>query len=103
MGAADNVDLGTFRRPSRGPKWIRKGKILSHRVRAKGFAGSPKTFGKPAHGECAKTGQIEITSIGSSVMLQFIDRHPAASLWLIAVGQGAAMLGLNVLLRYLVA
>ncbi len=36
-------------------------------------------------------------------MLQFLDHHPTASLWLIAIGQGAAMLGLNVLLRYLVS
>jgi len=36
-------------------------------------------------------------------MMQFLDHHPTASLWLIAVGQGVAMLGLNVLLRYLVS
>jgi hypothetical protein len=36
-------------------------------------------------------------------MSQFFDRHPNASLWLIAAVQGAAMLGLNVLLRVLVS
>ena len=36
-------------------------------------------------------------------MSQFIDQHPTASLWLIAVAQGAGVLGLNVLLRILVA
>lgn len=36
------------------------------------------------------------------VMLSFIDHHPTASLWLIAVGQGLAMFGLNFLLRALV-
>lgn len=35
-------------------------------------------------------------------MLHFLDHHPTASLWLIAVGQGLAMLGLNVALRALV-
>ena len=36
-------------------------------------------------------------------MLQFVDRHPTAGLWLIAAAQGAAVLGLNVLLRVLVS
>jgi hypothetical protein len=35
-------------------------------------------------------------------MLKFLDHHPTASLWLIAIGQGLAMLGLNVALRALV-
>ncbi|MBV8393488.1 MAG: hypothetical protein JOY81_09945 [Alphaproteobacteria bacterium] len=32
----------------------------------------------------------------------FHDRHPSAVLWAIAVGQAAAMLGINVVLRWLV-
>jgi hypothetical protein len=36
-------------------------------------------------------------------MSQFIDRYPTATIWLFAVLQGAAMLGLNVLLRALVS
>jgi hypothetical protein len=36
-------------------------------------------------------------------MLQFIDHHPTASLWLIAAAQGVAMFGLNLLLRVIVA
>jgi hypothetical protein len=35
-------------------------------------------------------------------MLKFVDRHPTAARWLIAFGQGLAMLGLNVALRALV-
>ena len=35
-------------------------------------------------------------------MLRFIDHHPSASLWLIAIAQGLAMLGLNVALRAVV-
>ncbi len=35
-------------------------------------------------------------------MMHFVDHHPTASLWLIAVAQGLAMLGLNVALRALV-
>ena len=35
-------------------------------------------------------------------MMHFVDRHPTASLWLIAIAQGLAMLGLNVALRALV-
>jgi hypothetical protein len=33
----------------------------------------------------------------------FLERHPNASLWVISVTQGAAMLGLNLLLRALVS
>ena len=40
--------------------------------------------------------------MGAPTMLNFIDHHPTASLWLIAIGQGLAMLGLNVVLRALV-
>ena len=36
-------------------------------------------------------------------MSQFIDQHPTASLWLIAAAQGLGVLGLNVVLRLLVA
>jgi hypothetical protein len=61
-----------------------------------------KTFGKPRHGGRAKKRQIEWTSIGSPEMLRFLDHHPTAALWLIAIGQGLAMLGLNVALRALV-
>ena len=39
----------------------------------------------------------------SKKMLRLLDDHPNASLWLIAVAQGAAMLGFNVLLRTLLA
>ena len=36
-------------------------------------------------------------------MSQFAERHPTAVIWLFAVLQGVAMLGLNVLLRALVS
>ena len=36
-------------------------------------------------------------------MSQFAERYPTAVIWLFAVLQGAAMLGLNVLLRALVS
>jgi hypothetical protein len=36
-------------------------------------------------------------------MSQLIERHPTAAIWLFAALQGAAMLGLNVLLRALVS
>lgn len=35
-------------------------------------------------------------------MMHFVGHHPTASLWLIAIAQGLAMLGLNVALRALV-
>ena len=35
-------------------------------------------------------------------MMHFVDHHPTAALWLIAVAQGLAMLSLNVALRALV-
>ena len=38
-----------------------------------------------------------------SFMSQLIERHPTATIWLFAALQGAAMLGLNVLLRVLVS
>jgi len=37
------------------------------------------------------------------VMSQFIERHPTASLWLIAIAQGVTMLCINVVLRVLVS
>lgn len=36
-------------------------------------------------------------------MSQFIERHPTASLWLIAIAQGVTMLCINVVLRVLVS
>jgi len=49
-----------------------------------------------------KSARSESTSIPEPAMLHFIDHHPTASLWLIAVGQGLAMFGLNFALRALV-
>ena len=70
---------------------------------AEGFAGRPNTFAKPSPGLCAKKLQIEWIPLLEQKMLQLLDDHPNASLWLIAVAQGAAMLGFNVLLRTLLA
>ena len=36
-------------------------------------------------------------------MTQFYQRHPTAALWAIAIAQGAAMLGLNFVVRALVS
>lgn len=36
-------------------------------------------------------------------MVRFLDEHPATSLWLIAIAQGAFMLSFNVLLRALLS
>ena len=36
-------------------------------------------------------------------MSQFIERYPTAVIWLFAILQGVAMLGLNVVLRALVS
>ena len=36
-------------------------------------------------------------------MFRFLDDYPTTSLWLIAILQGAFMLGFNVLLRVLLA
>jgi hypothetical protein len=36
-------------------------------------------------------------------MLRFLDLHPNASLWLIAIGQAAAVLGISVVLRSLLS
>lgn len=64
---------------------------------AKGFAVRRETFGKPAHGFCAMSGQIDgRRSIGSSRMTQ-------GSLWLFSIAQGLGMLTLNVALRVLVS
>ena len=70
---------------------------------AEDFAEREKTFGNPRHGGRAKKPQIARDNrLGAPTMLNFIDHHPTASLWLIAIGQGLAMLGLNVVLRALV-
>jgi hypothetical protein len=69
---------------------------------AKGFAELAETFGKPRHGRRGKKGQIEEDIDREPTMMHFVDHHPTASLWLIAIAQGLAMLGLNVALRALV-
>jgi hypothetical protein len=69
---------------------------------SKGIAEFSKTFGKPRHGGRGKKGQIDRNTDREQIMLRFVDQHPSASLWLIAIAQGLAMLGLNVALRALV-
>jgi hypothetical protein len=68
----------------------------------KEFASFDETFGKTRPGGRAKKCQIERKIDREFCMLNFVDHHPNASLWLIAIAQGLAMLGLNVALRALV-
>src|SRR6185436_6664193 len=90
-------DLGSLPAPSRGSKKAERRKISCIPPGAKGFAVSPKTFGKPAPGGCAMSGQIEEgRPIGSPRMSQ-------GSLWLFSVAQGLGILALNVALRVLVS
>ena len=101
MGAADGKDLGTGFSGSRAPQSPEKRNFFHRRHRTEGFAGHAKTFAKPSHGFCAKKLQIERTPPLEPRMLRFLDDHPTASLWLIAIGQGSFMFGFNVALRAL--
>jgi hypothetical protein len=103
MGTADNGDLGRVRRTSRGQKSPARRKFSSAAPSAKDFAVAGKTFGNSRSGAHAKKTQIERAGSRSRFMSQFIDRYPTAAIWLFAILQGAAMLGLNVLLRALVS
>jgi hypothetical protein len=95
-------DLGRLPRASRGWKRGRKVKFSPAIPLAEGFAEFAKTFGKPRPGGRGKKRQIEKDTDREPAMMRFVDRHPTASLWLIAIAQGLAMLGLNVALRALV-
>ena len=96
-------DLGRPPAGSRGAK-SRPGAKISARARpAKDFAVRGETFGKPSHGRYAKKLQIEVTNYRGAEMLRFLDHHPTTSLWLIAIGQAAAMLGISVVLRSLLS
>ncbi len=70
---------------------------------AKDFAVAGKTFGNSRSGARAKKAQIAKAGPREPFMSQFIDRYPTTAIWLFAILQGAAMLGLNVLLRALVS
>jgi hypothetical protein len=84
---------------SRGYKSPPDAKFSAGRHPAKKFVFRGKTFGKPSHGRCAKKLQIEGIIVREPEMFRFLDHHPKASLWLIAIGQAAAMLGISIVLR----
>jgi hypothetical protein len=53
------LNLGRVAGPSRGSKKAEKRKISHGAGGAKGFAAAARTFGKPPHGGCAISGQID--------------------------------------------
>ena len=96
-------EIGRALGASRGSKTPDQRKISCLPPRAKDFAPGPKTFGNSRSGGRGKKAQIGRAGFWSRFMSQFIERYPTAVIWLFAALQGAAMLGLNVLLRALVS
>ena len=90
--------LGWAGGSSRGWEKGEERKISFHRGTAARNAPSRKTFGNSSHGECVKHRQIE-KGRGRVPMSQLLERYAVTRPWLMAAGQAAAMLGLNVLLR----
>ena len=103
MGTADS---GRFRKRRAGFKGDKSGraggKSPGGAVRQKDLSRPWKPSEIHALAAVAKRPRSKGQGPGA-VMSQFIERHPTAVIWLFASLQGAAMLGLNVLLRALVS
>src|SRR5437867_13112227 len=103
MGTADNPE---FRK---GFSRFKGGKVASEeenflcRSGGKSFCRRPQNLRQFTLWRACEKGPDRRSRATEPPMSQFIDRHPTFSIWLFAALQGAAMLGLNVLLRSLVS
>jgi hypothetical protein len=103
MGTADRTGFRKAWPPFKGlenPR--RRENFLSRSPLQKILPKWRKPSANPALADVRKSPRSQGTIDGNPTMLNFLDHHPTASLWLIAIGQGLAMLGLNVALRALV-
>ena len=103
MGTANNRDLGRALPASRGSKTpLRQENFLPAPLR-KRFCPGPENLRKFTLWRPWQKGPDRKGRVLEPFMSQFIERYPTAGIWLFAALQGAAMLGLNVLLRALVS
>ena len=103
MGTADRR---AFRKPPAGFKGAKKplpGEIFFSHPRGKRFCRGWQNLRKFTLWRACEKGPDPKGRATEPFMSQFIDRYPTAAIWLFAILQGAAMLGLNVLLRALVS
>src|SRR5437763_5692206 len=96
-------DLGRALPASRGTGTARPEEIFLNRRFGKRFCRGPENLRKFTLWRACEKGPDRKGRATEPLMSQFIGRHPTLSIWLFAALQGAAMLGLNVLLRALVS
>ena len=103
MGTAD---IGGFRKGPAGFKGAKKplaGEIFFCHPRGKRFCRGGQNLRQFTLWRACEKGPDRKGRATEPFMSQFIDRYPTAAIWLFAILQGSAMLGLNVLLRALVS
>jgi hypothetical protein len=103
MGAADNPGFRKGFAGFKGAKKPRLAEIFFWRPLGKRFCCGPENLRKFTLWRACEKGPDRKGRATEPFMSQFIDRYPTAAIWLFAILQGAAMLGLNVLLRALVS
>src|SRR5215510_7920530 len=103
MGTADNPEFRKGFSCFKGALWASKEEIFLCRSAGKRFCRRPQNLRKFTLWRACEKGPDRRNRATEPLMSQFIDRHPTLSIWLLAALQGAAMLGLNVLLRALVS
>jgi hypothetical protein len=105
MGTADVTNVGRPWRPSRAAKTPQERNFLPRHARQQILPRRGKPSGNQAMADVRKNARSKDTEEleGEPPVTHFLERHRNASLWVISVTQGAAMLGLNLLLRALVS
>jgi hypothetical protein len=96
-------DLGRALAASRGDEKTQAEEIFLEGLPDKRFCHGPQnlrqfTLWRPWQKGPDREGRVQ-----EPFMSQFIERYPTAVIWLFAILQGVAMLGLNVVLRALVS
>ena len=103
MGTADNPRFRKGFASFKGAKKPLPAKIFLHHPLGKRFCYCRQNLRKFTLWRACEKGPDRKGRATEPFMSQFIDRYPTAAIWLFAILQGAAMLGLNVLLRALVS
>lgn len=103
MGTADNEAFRKGFAGFKGDKRAVSEEIFLLGPLGKRFCRRPRNLRKFTLWRACEKGPDRKGRATEPFMSQFIDRYPTAAIWLFAVLQGAAMLGLNVLLRVLVS
>jgi hypothetical protein len=103
MGTADNQGFRKRRARFKGAKKPFPAGIFFRHPLNKRFCRGGQHLRKFTLWRACEKGPDRKSRATEPFMSQFIDRYPTAAIWLFAILQGAAMLGLNVLLRALVS